>query len=93
MLILDLAAPSPGGTERGGYFISVLHFKLLLFSFSSPRLSHLLVSFPPELGGSSLNTDSIRKFLQQASLLGKALQDSQKYGWSMKDHGDYEKDA
>ncbi|XP_035532694.1 thioredoxin reductase 1, cytoplasmic-like [Morone saxatilis] len=37
------------------------------------------------LGGSSLNLDSIRKFLQQASLLGKAIQDSQKYGWGMKE--------
>uniref|UniRef100_A0A3P8UBB1 Thioredoxin reductase 1, cytoplasmic n=1 Tax=Amphiprion percula TaxID=161767 RepID=A0A3P8UBB1_AMPPE len=34
-----------------------------------------------ELGGSSFNMDSIRKFLQQATLLGKAVQDSQKYGW------------
>lgn len=39
-----------------------------------------------ELGGSSLNMDSIRKFLQQASLLGKAVQDSQTYGWRFKDH-------
>ncbi|XP_051810174.1 thioredoxin reductase 1, cytoplasmic-like [Acanthochromis polyacanthus] len=50
VLILDLLAPSPRGTER-------------------------------ELGGSSFNMDSIRKFLQQATLLGKAVQDSQKYGW------------
>ncbi|KAL3048571.1 hypothetical protein OYC64_007178 [Pagothenia borchgrevinki] len=39
-----------------------------------------------ELGGSSVNIDSIRKFLQQASLLGKALQDSQKYGWKLKEN-------
>uniref|UniRef100_A0A671WIR3 Thioredoxin reductase 1, cytoplasmic n=1 Tax=Sparus aurata TaxID=8175 RepID=A0A671WIR3_SPAAU len=38
-----------------------------------------------ELGGSSLNTNSVRKFLQQASLLGKAIQDSQKYGWREKE--------
>lgn len=38
-----------------------------------------------ELGGSSLNMDSGRKFLQQASLLGKAVQDSQKYGWRFKE--------
>ncbi|KAF3859616.1 hypothetical protein F7725_022015, partial [Dissostichus mawsoni] len=30
--------------------------------------------------------ESIRKFLQQASLLGKALQDSQKYGWKLKEN-------
>lgn len=54
VLILDLAARSPQGTER-------------------------------VLGGSSLNMDSIRKFLQQASLLGKAIQDSQAYGWRLKD--------
>ncbi|XP_068442600.1 thioredoxin reductase 1, cytoplasmic-like [Clinocottus analis] len=54
VLMLDLVAPSPRGTER-------------------------------ELGGSSLNMDSIRKFLQQASLLGKAIQDSQKYGWRLKE--------
>ncbi|XP_008291764.1 thioredoxin reductase 1, cytoplasmic [Stegastes partitus] len=34
-----------------------------------------------ELGGSSFNKDNIRKFLQQATLLGKAVKDSQKYGW------------
>lgn len=42
-----------------------------------------------ELGGSSLNTDRIRKFLQQASLLGTAVQDSEKHGWKMKDHGSH----
>ncbi|KAM9334557.1 thioredoxin reductase 1, cytoplasmic-like [Symphorus nematophorus] len=36
--------------------------------------------------GSSLNIDSIRKFLQQTSLLGQAVQDSQKYGWRIKEH-------
>ncbi|XP_073337010.1 thioredoxin reductase 1, cytoplasmic-like [Pagrus major] len=54
VLLLDLAAPSPRGTNR-------------------------------ELGGSSLNTNSIRKFLHQASFLGKAIQDSQKYGWRAKE--------
>ncbi|XP_053200073.1 thioredoxin reductase 1, cytoplasmic-like [Scomber japonicus] len=54
VLILDLEAPSPRGTER-------------------------------ELGGSSLNLDSVRTFLQQASLLGKAVKDSQKYGWRLKE--------
>ncbi|XP_059181604.1 thioredoxin reductase 1, cytoplasmic-like isoform X2 [Centropristis striata] len=39
-----------------------------------------------ELGGSSYNMDNIRKFLQQASLLGTAIQDSQKYGWRLKEH-------
>ncbi|KAM6896571.1 thioredoxin reductase 1, cytoplasmic-like isoform 2-T2 [Lycodopsis pacificus] len=58
VLILDLVAPSPRGTER-------------------------------ELGGSSLNMDSIRKFLQQASLLGKAIQDSQKYGWRLKEEASH----
>ncbi|XP_037616740.1 thioredoxin reductase 1, cytoplasmic-like [Sebastes umbrosus] len=42
-----------------------------------------------ELGGSSLNMDSIRKFLQQASLLGQAIQDSQKYGWRLKEHASH----
>ncbi|XP_029317666.1 thioredoxin reductase 1, cytoplasmic-like isoform X2 [Cottoperca gobio] len=55
VLILDLVAPSPRGTER-------------------------------ELGGSSLNMDSIRKYLQQASLLGKAIQHCQAYGWRLKEH-------
>ncbi|XP_010735211.3 thioredoxin reductase 1, cytoplasmic isoform X1 [Larimichthys crocea] len=39
-----------------------------------------------ELGGSSINSISIRRFLQQASLLGKAVQDSKAYGWRMKEH-------
>ncbi|KAM4569577.1 thioredoxin reductase 1, cytoplasmic-like [Odontesthes bonariensis] len=38
-----------------------------------------------ELGGSRFNMDSVRKFLQQASVLGKAIQDSQKYGWRFKE--------
>ncbi|XP_074554873.1 thioredoxin reductase 1, cytoplasmic-like [Halichoeres trimaculatus] len=42
-----------------------------------------------ELGGSSLNTDRIRKFLQQSSLLGKAIQDSEKYGWRFKEQGSH----
>ncbi|XP_031725730.1 thioredoxin reductase 1, cytoplasmic [Anarrhichthys ocellatus] len=42
-----------------------------------------------ELGGSSLNMDSIRRFLQQASLLGKAIQDSQKYGWRLKEEASH----
>ncbi|KAG8005742.1 Thioredoxin reductase 1 [Nibea albiflora] len=39
-----------------------------------------------ELGGSSINSIRIRRFLQQASLLGKAVQDSKAYGWGMKEH-------
>lgn len=38
-----------------------------------------------ELGGSSLNTDRVRKFLQHSALLGKASQDSEKYGWKCKE--------
>ncbi|KAM8740481.1 thioredoxin reductase 1, cytoplasmic-like isoform 2-T2 [Acanthopagrus schlegelii] len=42
-----------------------------------------------ELGGSSLNTNSVRRFLQQASLLGKAIQNSQKYGWRGKERASH----
>uniref|UniRef100_UPI003AB0C833 thioredoxin reductase 1, cytoplasmic-like n=1 Tax=Centroberyx gerrardi TaxID=166262 RepID=UPI003AB0C833 len=49
----------------------------------------LLVSPSPkgakDLGGSSINMSSIRKLLHQASLLGEAIQDSQKYGWRFKE--------
>ncbi|XP_041832941.1 thioredoxin reductase 1, cytoplasmic-like isoform X2 [Melanotaenia boesemani] len=37
------------------------------------------------LGGSSFNADSIRKYLQQTSLLGIAINDSQMYGWKFKE--------
>lgn len=57
---------------------------IFFLSFSFFILTFL---FPLELGGSSLNLDSVRKFLQQASLLGKAVKDSQKYGWRLKEEG------
>lgn len=38
-----------------------------------------------ELGGSTLN-DCKRKFLQQASLLGKALEDARRYCWKVEDN-------
>ncbi|XP_070709668.1 thioredoxin reductase 1, cytoplasmic-like [Pempheris klunzingeri] len=37
-----------------------------------------------ELGGSRLDLDSVRKLLQQTSLLGKAIEDCQNYGWGLK---------
>lgn len=50
----------------------------------------LFLPSPPELGGSTLN-DCKRKFLQQASLLGKALEDARRYCWKVEDNGDNNK--
>lgn len=63
--------------EAAGFRKKVL---ILDLAATSPR------GIERELGGSRLNIDSIRKFLQQASLLGKAMQDCQKYGWKTNGH-------
>ncbi|XP_042258850.1 thioredoxin reductase 1, cytoplasmic-like isoform X3 [Thunnus maccoyii] len=63
---------------------AALRKKVLILDLEAPSLR----GTKRELGGSSLNLNSIRKFLQQASLLGKAIQDSQKYGWRFKEEGD-----
>ncbi|XP_054480984.1 thioredoxin reductase 1, cytoplasmic-like [Anoplopoma fimbria] len=63
-----------------------LRRKVLILDLVAPSLR----GTERELGGSSLNKDSIRKFLQQASLLGKAIQDSQKYGWRFKEEASHD---
>uniref|UniRef100_A0A3Q1BR23 Thioredoxin reductase 1, cytoplasmic n=1 Tax=Amphiprion ocellaris TaxID=80972 RepID=A0A3Q1BR23_AMPOC len=60
-----------------------LRKKVLILDFLAPSPR----GTERELGGSSFNMDSIRKFLQQATLLGKAVQDSQKYGWRFRHEG------
>lgn len=63
----------------------VFEWTLLLFLY----MPFIFISRPlSELGGSRLNVDSKRKFLQQASLLGKALRDAQRYGWRVTDNGE-----
>uniref|UniRef100_A0A668AVH8 Thioredoxin reductase 1, cytoplasmic n=1 Tax=Myripristis murdjan TaxID=586833 RepID=A0A668AVH8_9TELE len=37
------------------------------------------------LGGSGVNSDSVRRLLHQACILGKSIKDSEKYGWSFKE--------
>ncbi|XP_047431294.1 thioredoxin reductase 1, cytoplasmic-like isoform X3 [Mugil cephalus] len=58
--------------EAAGFMKKVLFLDLLA---PSPRGAER---------GSCSDIDSIRKFLQQASLLRQAIQDSQKYGWRFK---------
>ncbi|XP_042258844.1 thioredoxin reductase 1, cytoplasmic-like isoform X1 [Thunnus maccoyii] len=76
------------GGGSGGLAVAkeaaALRKKVLILDLEAPSLR----GTKRELGGSSLNLNSIRKFLQQASLLGKAIQDSQKYGWRFKEEGD-----
>ncbi|XP_044199089.1 thioredoxin reductase 1, cytoplasmic-like isoform X3 [Thunnus albacares] len=76
------------GGGSGGLAVAkeaaALRKKVLILDLEAPSLR----GTKRELGGSSLNLNSIRKFLQQASLLGKAIQDSQKYGWRFKEDGD-----
>ncbi|XP_065807568.1 thioredoxin reductase 1, cytoplasmic isoform X1 [Labrus bergylta] len=60
-----------------------LRRKVLILDLGAPSLR----GAKRVLGGSTLNVDSVRKFLQHSSLLGKALQDSENYGWKLKDHG------
>nr|XP_020481440.2 thioredoxin reductase 1, cytoplasmic-like [Labrus bergylta] len=59
-----------------------LRRKVLILDLGAPSLR----GAKRVLGGSTLNVDSVRKFLQHSSLLGKALQDSENYGWKLKDH-------
>lgn len=63
--------------------------KCIYFYFCHWYVYFFLPSFA-ELGGSTLS-DCKRKFLQQASLLGKALQDAWRYGWKVEDNGDNNK--
>ncbi|KAM7377855.1 hypothetical protein PAMA_012991 [Pampus argenteus] len=76
------------GGGSGGLAVAkeaaALRKKVLILDLEAPSVR----GTKRELGGSSLNLNSVRKFLQQTSLLGKAIQDSQKYGWSFKEEGD-----
>ncbi|XP_030004140.1 thioredoxin reductase 1, cytoplasmic-like [Sphaeramia orbicularis] len=84
------AGPSLGGFDfdllvigggSGGLAVAKeaagLRRKVLILDLAAPSTR----GTQRELGGSTFNKDTIRKFLQQASLLGKAIQDSNKYGW------------
>ncbi|KAM9705111.1 thioredoxin reductase 1, cytoplasmic-like isoform 2-T2 [Menidia menidia] len=60
---------------------AALSKKVLVLDFMAPSPR----GTKKELGGSSFSLDRVRKFLQQTSLLGKAIEDSQKFGWKFKE--------
>lgn len=100
-MVVDRVAASLRGTVRGEWCIPVVKLATTLLPFFNvlfPLSYHLFIygtcvsmSFSShwlELGGSNLK-ECQRKFLQQASLLGKALQDARRYCWRVEDNGDH----
>ncbi|XP_029901683.1 thioredoxin reductase 1, cytoplasmic-like [Myripristis murdjan] len=73
------------GGSSGGLAVaqeaSELRRKVLILDLEAPSAKGTKWG----LGGSGVNSDSVRRLLHQACILGKSIKDSEKYGWSFKE--------
>lgn len=84
VVVFDFVKPTPLGTTWGKYFSFFFCFIfscwLLQWLLSKMVLKDLV--FMLGLGGTCVNVGCIpKKLMHQASILGKNLQDSRKFGW------------